>query len=279
MTWSFANSILRHSAPNNRFPMTRKIQGRPLKHWRQGNGKPGSAKGGVSNGRQAELRIIGGAMRGRKFAYSGDLRTRPMMDTTREALFNLIGGWTKDKIAIDLFAGTGAVGFEAISRGAKRAMLIERHIPTAELIRKNAQALEIESRIEVAQSDAFFWANEFLADLERAKAVSKNTAGDQQADVPVNKDPETAGSATGSIAEFLNTPWIVFICPPYDFFVEREEQTLALIEKMFAAAPAGSVLAVESDMRFGFKCLPQADQWKVRQYSPAQIAVWRPEAD
>ena len=91
----------------------------------------------------AGLRIIGGRFRGRKLAYSGDPRTRPMKDRVREALFNLLGRAVEGKTAIDLFAGTGALAFEALSRGAARAVAIELHRPTARLIlddHGNAQA-------------------------------------------------------------------------------------------------------------------------------------------
>src|SRR5262249_42961688 len=82
---------------------------------------------------EAIVRIIGGEYRGRKLQYSGDIRTRPMKDRVREALFNLIGPNVRGMHAIDLFAGTGALGLEAISRGAAGATFIERHYPTAEL--------------------------------------------------------------------------------------------------------------------------------------------------
>src|SRR5271165_4697735 len=81
--------------------------------------------------RLAGVRIIGGKFRRRKLEYSGDLRTRPMKDRVREALFNLLGTAVEGKLAIDLFAGTGALALEAISREATRAIFIERHQPTA----------------------------------------------------------------------------------------------------------------------------------------------------
>src|SRR5262245_27839595 len=89
-------------------------------------------------------RIIGGALRGRKLIYTGDPRTRPMKDRVREALFNRLSTSVRNKHAIDLFAGTGALGLEAMSRGASGATLVDRHFPTAELIRQNAASLGIE---------------------------------------------------------------------------------------------------------------------------------------
>src|SRR3989304_1596677 len=62
------------------------------------------------------LRIISGRFRGRKLQYSGDRRTRPMKDRLRETVFNIIGDEVLGAHAIDLFAGTGALGLGAISR-------------------------------------------------------------------------------------------------------------------------------------------------------------------
>src|SRR4029453_14397542 len=84
------------------------------------------------------LRIVGGKLRGRALAYSGDEPTRPMKDRVREAVFNLLGPGVQGAHALDLFAGTGALGLEAISRGAARATFLERHLPTCRLIEQNA---------------------------------------------------------------------------------------------------------------------------------------------
>src|SRR5256885_1565381 len=99
-----------------------------------------------------EVRIIGGQFRGRRLAYSGDPRTRPMKDRVREALFNLIGPQIKGMYAIDLFAGTGALGLEALSRGAAGATFVEQHYPTAELIRQNIETLAVGDRALVVPS-------------------------------------------------------------------------------------------------------------------------------
>src|SRR5262245_19110512 len=108
------------------------------------------------------LRIIGGSLRGRKLQYSGDQRTRPMKDRVREAVFNLIGPRIVGAHAIDLFAGTGALGLEAISRGAARATFIERHLPTLELLQQNVAALGVSETIEANFGDAFLWTKTFV---------------------------------------------------------------------------------------------------------------------
>lgn len=164
-----------------------------------------------------------------------------MKDRVREAVFNLVGPTIADKHAIDLFAGTGALGLEAISRGAVRATLIERHFPTARLIERNAQALGIETLCSVAPANAFLWARRPTADR--------------------------------------TTAWVVFCSPPYVFYDERAEEMLALIERVIDAAPPGSVLVVEADERWDFGRLPRADAWDVRAYPPAFVGVLRlPEA-
>jgi 16S rRNA (guanine966-N2)-methyltransferase len=182
-------------------------------------------------------RIIGGTMRGRKLLYSGDLRTRPMKERVREAVFNLVGPGVKGKQAVDLFAGTGALGLEAISRGAARALFIERHYPTLQLIRQNVQALGVEGQCELVFANTFSWA----------------------------RQPAGLGSA----------PWVVFCSPPYDFYVERVEEMLELIGKLRETAPAQSVLMVEADARFDFGRLPQAEAWDVRSYPPAVVGIYR----
>ena len=105
--------------------------------------------------------IIGGKFRGRKLEYSGDLRTRPMKDRVREALFNLLGHGCEGKVAIDLFAGTGALALEALSRGATRAVFIEQHRPTAQTIQRNAATLGVEANVEITSANTFFGPNAF----------------------------------------------------------------------------------------------------------------------
>ena len=209
--------------------MTRNKRGRHLKNW---NSNQAQAP-------QGKLRIIGGTFRGRTIDYSGDPVTRPMKDNIREALFNLVGGWVKGKAVLDLFAGTGAIGLEAISRGASGATMIERHFPTVKIIEQNIQTLDVAASAEVHASDTFFWVRKFVKEPARQ-----------------------SGDA-----------WMVFCCPPYDFFVERTEEVMTMLESLIALAPAESIFVVESDRRFDHSHLPSADDWVIREYSPAVIAT------
>jgi 16S rRNA (guanine966-N2)-methyltransferase len=186
------------------------------------------------------LRIIGGVHRGRKLEYSGDPRTRPMKDRVREAVFNLLGPDVGNKFVIDLFAGTGALGLEALSRGAERAYFIEQHFPSADLIRRNAATLGLADRVEVLAADTFI---NFRRGLKLA-------AGAEQ------------------------FAWVVFCSPPYEFYVSRRDDMLDLIGNLLAAAPQRSLFMVEADERFDFEWLPSAEQWDVREYPPARVGIF-----
>jgi 16S rRNA (guanine966-N2)-methyltransferase len=183
------------------------------------------------------VRIIGGTFRGRKLEYLGDLRTRPMKDRVREALFNLLSTAVKGKLAIDLFAGTGALGLEALSRGASRAVFIERHRPTALTISRNAATLGVEAIVEVTSADTFLWAKRL-----------------PQLDTP--------------------NPWLVFCSPPYEFYVDRKRDMLELLNDLIRISPPQSLFAVEFDNRFDPHELPDANEWDVRSYPPAILAIW-----
>jgi len=107
------------------------------------------------------LRIIGGRLRGSKLQLSGDNRVRPMKNRTREAVFNLISVASKGKHVIDLFAGTGALAIEAISRGAVSATLVEQHLGTMKNLRENIESLQLTDCCRLVQADAFYLAKHF----------------------------------------------------------------------------------------------------------------------
>ncbi len=80
-----------------------------------------------------------------------------MKDRLREAIFNLVGPSIRGAHALDLFAGTGALALEALSRGADRATLIEQHNPTANVIRQNVAELGVDGQAEVVVGNVFIW--------------------------------------------------------------------------------------------------------------------------
>src|SRR5439155_27051836 len=100
------------------------------------------------------MRIIAGQFRSRQLKSLKNLKIRPTSDMLRETLFNILGPRVEGSRFLDLFAGTGAVGIEAISRGAAAVVLVENHRPTAKLITENLALLEITVIARVIISDA-----------------------------------------------------------------------------------------------------------------------------
>lgn len=100
------------------------------------------------------MRIVAGQYRGRVLKSPGKLRLRPTSDRLRETLFNILGAAVEGSSFLDVYAGTGAVGIEALSRGAREAVFIEKHSAATALIRANLERLGIVAGAEVLAVDA-----------------------------------------------------------------------------------------------------------------------------
>lgn len=111
--------------------------------------------------REEDVRIVGGKHRGRALATPTGSELRPTADRARQAIFNIIehgldgaGGGLEDAVVLDVFAGTGALGLEALSRGAARAVFIDRSDGALGLIRRNAASLGEHPKILLLRLDA-----------------------------------------------------------------------------------------------------------------------------
>ena len=103
-----------------------------------------------------QLRIIGGRHRGRRLSFPDQPGLRPTSDRVRETLFNWVAPLIEGARCLDLFAGSGALGFEALSRGAGEVVLIERAPAVARQLRANAQMLGAVN-LQVHETDALAW--------------------------------------------------------------------------------------------------------------------------
>jgi 16S rRNA (guanine(966)-N(2))-methyltransferase RsmD len=95
------------------------------------------------------MRVIGGEFRSRKLMTLPDLEVRPTPDRLRETLFNILAPVIRGAIFVDAYAGCGSVGIEALSRGAARAIFLEKSAEAVEAIKANVEALKIRSRCAV----------------------------------------------------------------------------------------------------------------------------------
>jgi 16S rRNA (guanine966-N2)-methyltransferase len=97
------------------------------------------------------MRVIAGRLRGRALIAPKGLHTRPTMDRAREAIFQILGP-LDDLVVVDCYAGTGAMGIEALSRGASRAVFIESDRAAAQAIRKNLERLGVADQARILEA-------------------------------------------------------------------------------------------------------------------------------
>jgi 16S rRNA (guanine966-N2)-methyltransferase len=102
------------------------------------------------------LRIVAGSFGGRELRAPRGASTRPTSDKVRQAIFNMLGNMLGPVAGtvLDLYAGSGALGLEALSRGAARAVFVDQAAAAARCIAENARALGVEDRIRVIRADA-----------------------------------------------------------------------------------------------------------------------------
>lgn len=100
------------------------------------------------------MRVISGTAKGRGLKAVPGMGTRPTTDKVKEALFSMIGPYFDGGMALDLFAGTGGLGIEALSRGMNQAVFIDMEKSSIDIIKENLQATRLISSAEVYRNDA-----------------------------------------------------------------------------------------------------------------------------
>jgi 16S rRNA (guanine966-N2)-methyltransferase len=113
------------------------------------------------------VRIIGGTWRRRVLRFPDAEGLRPTPDRVRETLFNWLGQNLSNRSCLDLFAGSGALGFEAASRGASRVVMVERSAGVAAALRANAEQLAATEQVEIVRADAVEFASARAAGTPR----------------------------------------------------------------------------------------------------------------
>lgn len=191
-----------------------------------------------------KIRIVSGIVGGRKIAYNGDPATRPMKEKTREAVFSLLGGKLPQTFAVDLFAGTGVLAIESMSRGSVGAAIFEYSRPTMKTIVENLKILELEENATVRNIDTVRWLTAIDVDQ----------------------------------LEWPRVPWIIYCCPPYRLWTKESEKICDGLKKLHDAAPVGSRLVCETDNTFDLPEYMGELDWETRAYPPAIISIAKKEA-
>ncbi len=178
---------------------------------------------------KTEVRIVAGSLRGRKLSVVVHPGLRPTPQLVREALFSILGNAVPGRVFYDVFAGTGVVGLEAVSRGASRAALIERDPRQVAAIQKYIDRFGVGDKAQVLRADGYRWAERWV--------------------------PPAAG------------PVNLFLSPPFpDLQPDRVGEFLKLVEELLAKAPDESVLVVQAEEGFPADRLPDLAAWDVRKY-------------
>lgn len=184
------------------------------------------------------MRIIAGQKRGHKIEgpRATARTTRPTSDLVRESLFNIVGAMMPGRMAVDLFAGTGAIGLEALSRGADAAVFVERDREAVALIHANVAKLRYQDRSQIRMADAYRW-------------VRANVAG-------------------------LDRPVAVFLDPPYREYEIGAKRVRAMLDHLVEHLPEGSLIALEAGRILNDEIVPEMDSWDVRRYGDTRVALW-----
>jgi 16S rRNA (guanine966-N2)-methyltransferase len=182
------------------------------------------------------MRVIAGKFRSRLLQGPGTLRLRPTSDRLRETLFNILGPAVEESLFVDLYSGTGAIGIEAVSRGARETIFVESHAATARLIRANLAALKIDSGVEVMEAEA-------LRGLDRL-------------------------AARHLIADFI------FLDPPYDREQELAE-VLDYLDASHVVAPRGLVIVEHRDKTRLPERLQRLERTRLIEQGDAHLSLYR----
>src|SRR5690349_19686432 len=115
---------------------------------------------------RAQIRIVSGLLRGRKLTCNVTSDLRPTPDMVREALFSILGNAVPERIFVDIFGGTGVMGIEALSRGAKQSLFIERDVRLAGDIERHLRQFELFRQARIFRTDAYRWVSAWQAPAE-----------------------------------------------------------------------------------------------------------------
>src|SRR5260370_11771307 len=184
---------------------------------------------------RTELRIVAGSLRGRKLTCDVNPQVRPAPQRVREALFSILGNAVPNRPFFDLFAGTGAVGLEALSRGARPVVFVERDFRVAGQIQKHLRAFDVADQASIVRADVYHWAERWQPPAE---------------------------------------PVTLFLGPPFADFEERLESLQILVADLQTKAAGDSVLALQSETPFQVNQLAGGLPWDVRQYGRNQLMIW-----
>jgi len=188
---------------------------------------------------RTQIRIVAGSLRGRKLACTVSPGLRPTPQAVREALFSILGDAVPGRPFFDVFAGTGAVGLEALSRGASEAAFVERDFRLIDDIERHLKAFAVSDRTRVIRGDVYRWAERWAP---------------------------PAGAVN------------VFLSPPFPDLERRPDEMLTLLGGLQERLAPGSVLVLQAEPEEMLARLPRPGEWDERHYGRNVLLFWvKPE--
>lgn len=166
------------------------------------------------------MRVVGGIAKGRRLKSLKGLNIRPTSDKVKESIFNILGNKIVDAVFLDLCAGAGGIGIEALSRGAKETVLVENNQRAAKLIKENLLLCNLEKVSKVVCNDAV----RFLEDSDKRFDIIFF-------DPPYESDLFEKAMAVFDRKELLNNDGILIIEHNSKTVLPEETNSLILLKK------------------------------------------------
>jgi 16S rRNA (guanine(966)-N(2))-methyltransferase RsmD len=184
---------------------------------------------------RTQLRIVAGRLRGRRLTVDVHPRLRPTPDRVREALFNILGNAVPDRTFVDVFAGTGVVGLEALSRGASSVTFVERDFRSVQALERHLEEFGVADEATVVRADVYAWGQRYEPPAE---------------------------------------PIAFFLSPPFADLERRPDDLLKLIADLLHKAQPGSVLVLQSEAHVVLEPLPATESLDRRRYGRNELLIW-----
>lgn len=184
---------------------------------------------------RTQIRIVAGSLRGRKLTCTVNANLRPTPQMVREALFSILGNAVPDRPFIDIFAGTGVVGLEAVSRGASTVTFIERDFRLIGDLERHIDEFGVGEQARIARTDVYRW-------IERWQAPDE--------------------------------PVTVFLSPPFRDFENRLDDLLNVIAQLQQRVSPGSVIVLQAESNVPLEELPARIEWDERRYGRNVLLIW-----
>jgi 16S rRNA (guanine(966)-N(2))-methyltransferase RsmD len=184
---------------------------------------------------KTQIRIVAGSLRGRKLSCTVNANLRPTPQMVREALFSILGNAVPDRPFVDIFAGTGVVGFEALSRGASAVTFVERDFRLIGDLERHIELFGVADRARIARADVYRW-------IERWQAPD---------------EPVTA-----------------FLSPPFADYERRLDNLLSVVAQLQQKVSLGSVVVLQAEEGAMLDELPARPEWDERHYGRNILLIW-----